>query len=135
MERYEATGSIEGGRLLIDRDRIAQAIKGMPDGPVALTVRRARAARSVQQNRFLWGVAYALLAEHTGHTADEIHEIAKGMLLPKTKAVCDGNGEVVGEFVIGGSTAALNTQEMGDYIAALRSWSLEKLGVLIPEPE
>lgn len=135
MERYEATGCIEGGRLLIDRDRIAQAIKGMPDGPVRVEVRRERASRSTQQLRYLWGVVYALIAEHTGYTPEEVHDAMKALHMPRAMAFADANGVVVGELVIGASTTKLDTKQMGDYITAVKMFALDKLAVVIPEAD
>ena len=41
---------------------------------VRVTVEEWEAERSEQQNRALWGLAYSVLAEHTGHTPDQLHD-------------------------------------------------------------
>lgn len=41
-------------------------------------VREWRKTRSSEQNRYLWGVAYARLAEATGQPADDWHEYMLG---------------------------------------------------------
>jgi hypothetical protein len=135
MRSYEAIGRIDRGVLSLDRDDLARAIRSMPDGPVVVTVKGWKATRSLRQQAYLWRVVYEALSEHTGSTREEIHEITKGLFLPKEKALCDGNGEVVGRYVIGGSTTVLSTDEMSGYIARLREWALHTFGLDIPEPE
>ena len=129
------TGRIVGGRLLIRRrPAFAAALGRMREGEVTVTVARKHAARSLPQNAWYWGVIVALLSEHTGFTPDEMHAVLKAKFLPKRLAVSDGNGEIVGEYVIGGSTAKLNKLEFGEYCEAIRQWAAADLGVLIPDP-
>lgn len=63
-----------------------------------------------------------------------MHDVLKAKFLPKTLAVQDGNGEIVGEFVIGGSTVKLDKQQFSDYVRDIKAWALT-LGVEIPEAE
>lgn len=133
---YVTTGTIEGGRLEIrNRTALAQALRGMKDGEVLVRIERLKATRSSRQNRYYWGVIVQLLAEHTGYTPDEMHEVLKAKFLPKRFAVTDGNGEIRDELVIGGSSAVLNTVEFGEYCEAIRGWAAETLDVVIPDPE
>lgn len=73
------------------------------------------------------------LSQHTGYTQDEMHDISKAKFLPKTLAIADGNGEVVGEYVLGGSTRRLNTHEFYAYIERVRQWAAE-LDCDTPDP-
>lgn len=131
-----ASGVIASGRLEIrQRDRFLVALQRMRDGEVFVTVTRRTATRSLQQNRWYWGVIVELLSEHTGYRPEEIHDVLKAKFLPKRLAIADGNGAIKGEFVIGGSTTRLNTLEFGEYCEAVRQWALEELGVVIPDPE
>jgi hypothetical protein len=131
-----ATGLIRKGRLEIrQRQRFAESLKRMRDGEVLVTVQRVRAARSLQQSRWYWGVIVEAISEHTGYTPDEIHDVLKAKFLPKRLAVTDGNGEVKGEFVIGGTTTTLDKLEFGEYCESIRRWAAEDLGIVIPDPE
>ncbi len=96
---------------------------------------KKKATRSQKSNAFYWAVVVETLAEHTGYTPDEMHEVLKAKFLPKTLAIQDKNGEIVGEFVIGGSTVKLNTNQFSDYIRDIKTWAREALDVEIPEPE
>lgn len=132
---YVTTGVIEGGKLEIrNRAGLSQALRGMKDGEVLIRIERLRATRSMPQNKWYWGVIVQMLADHTGYTPDEMHEVLKAKFIPKRFAVCDGNGEVRDELVIGGSSAVLNTVEFGEYCEAIRQWAAADLGLDIPDP-
>ena len=136
MPDVVTTGSIKAGRLVMrNRKAVHAALKRMRDGEVTVTIERARAARSLQQSRWYWGVIVDLLSEHTGFTPDEMHEVLKAKFLPKKLSVADQNGEIQGEFVIGGSTTKLGKNDFSDYCEAIRRWAAEELGVVIPDPD
>lgn len=131
----ETTGLVKAGRLEIrKRKQFKESLRRMRDGAVRVTVERVHATRSLQQSRYYWGVVVELLSDHTGYTPDEIHELLKAKFIPKKLAVTDGNGEIVGEFVIGGTTTKLNKIEFGEYIESIRQWAAE-IGVVIPDPD
>lgn len=133
---FETIGHVRSGRLKIRRRKdLAAALRRMRDGEVLVSITRHRATRSVQQNRWYWGVIVEVLAEHTGYTPDEIHEVLKAKFLPKRIAIADGNGEVRGEFVIGGTTTRLDKVEFGEYCEAIRQWAADSLSLVIPDPE
>jgi hypothetical protein len=106
----------------------------MKDGPYTLTVERQHATRSLSQNAWYWGCIVGLLSEHTGFSPDEMHELLKGKFLPKKLAIPDGHGEVVAEFIIGGTTTTLNKIDFGEYCEQIRRWASADLAVVIPDP-
>lgn len=135
VSEYVSGGRVEGGRLQLRNKRAFDtALAKFKDGEVLVTIERAHATRSDAQNRYLWAVVIDLIADHTGFTPDETHECLKAKFLPKKLAFADGNGVVVDEYVIGGSTRKLNKVEFGEYIEAIRTWAAEYLGVVIPDP-
>lgn len=132
---FVTTGAVEGGKLLLrNRKAFNEALSSMKDGEVLVTVARARATRSLSQNAWYWGVIVELISEHTGYTPDEVHELLKAKFIPKKLAVQDGNGEIKGEFVIGGSTQKLNKLTFGEYCEAIRQWAAQDLDIVIPDP-
>jgi hypothetical protein len=119
---------VNAGRLRLPAsDRFAAQIRQLHDGDYEMVLERKRATRSHAQNRRYWKILLGL-SMHTGNTKDELHDICKAKFLPKTLAICDGNGVIVGEFVIGGSTRKLTPQEFTDYMDAVEAWALT-LGV------
>jgi hypothetical protein len=114
------------------RSQLQEAVLLWPDGPAQLTLEREQATRSREANAYYWGVVVKALAEHTGYTPDETHEVLKTMFLPKDVAIKTGRGEVVAEYVIGGSTRELTVSEFYDYVERIRQWAFEKLNVDMP---
>ena len=137
LDEVIGVAQVKDGRLFIkNRQAFDQRIARFDDRWILeVTVKRLRATRSQQQNRYWWGVCVELVSEHTGYTPEDIHEIAKQMFIPKRLAVADGNGEIQGEFVVGGSTRQMNTEEFGEFIERFKQWAAETLDVVIPDPE
>jgi hypothetical protein len=136
LDEVVAQATVRSGKLYIqDRREFDQRLARLNERwQLEVTVRRLVATRSPQANKYYWGVVVHLLSEHTGHSPEEIHDILKAKFIPKTCAVQDGNGEIVGEFVLGGSTRQMNTAAFQDYIETIRRWSAEVLDVYIPDP-
>ena len=130
-ETVYGSGTVKGGRLKIT---VIPAIASLPDGPVELVVSRRKATRSAQANAYYWGVVLEALHRLTGYEPDELHDICKAKFLPKRVAFCDGNGEVVGDYVVGGTTTRLSTNEFYDYVERIRRWAADELNCPIPSP-
>lgn len=136
IDDVSALAHAKDGRLFIQNRRsFDEAVARLnPAWELEVTVKRLRATRSLLQNAYYWGVVVQLLSEHTGYTPDEMHDVLKAKFIPKRLAVCDGNGVVVDEFVLGGSTREMNTIEFGEYMETIREWAAETLDVVIPDP-
>jgi hypothetical protein len=137
FEEVYALGRIRNGRLTIDHERaFKQQCSGLdPRWALEITVKRLRANRSNLQNRYYFGVVIATLSEFTGYTPDELHDFLKAKFIPKKLAICDGNGEVKGEVVVGGSTRKMTTQEFSEYCESIKRWAAEDLDVVIPDAD
>lgn len=121
-------GSVDSGKLtLTDPDGFRRALHSFV-GPVEVIIEPEKRYRSVQQNRYLWGVVYRLIADHTGHSAEEIHEMMKFRFNQRRLEV---GGDILD---YGGSTTELTTAEFEVYAEAIRRWAAEKLSLNIPEP-
>lgn len=136
LDEVYATAQVKRGKLYIqDRERFDHQVQQLSEKwTLEVTVRRLKASRSTAQNRYWWGVCVALVSEHTGYAPEEVHEIAKQMFLPKKLAICDGNGEIKGEFVMGGSTRTLKTDEFKEFTERFKQWAAETLDLYIPDP-
>lgn len=135
---YTFTAHIEDGRLKVGLralQLLREAVKGWRRCPVTVTIEKQHATRSLNANAYYWGVVVAILADYTGYTPDEIHDSLKLRFLSKEVAFARGNGEVVAEFVIGGSTTALYSFEFYSYVEEIRQWAFEALDVSIPPPD
>lgn len=94
-----------------------------------VTIESEGTPRSQQQNRYLWGVVYPILAETTGYSAEEIHEYGKVKFLPP-KIIRVGRKAVY----ITRSTTELTTSDMVEYIDKFIALAGE-LGAHIPTVE
>lgn len=94
-----------------------------------LTLEKLKKTRSNQQNRYYWGVVLPTISEATGHTVDELHEIFKGMFLPRQFINFKGK-----EIELNGSTAKSNSKEMTEYIDKIIV-EAGSMGISIPPPD
>jgi hypothetical protein len=114
------------------RSAIQEQLRTWPDCRATLTVARATSSRTAAQNAYYWGVVIKHLSDYSGHTPDETHDVLKIMFLPKDVALHTQTGEVVAEFVIGGSTTGLTSAQFSDYVERIRVWAFDTLDVSIP---
>jgi hypothetical protein len=129
----EAT--LADGVLTLNRRHLQDALRGRQAGPVRILIEPLKATRSAKVNALYWAVYVKALCEHTGYTEDEMHEVLKAKFLPKHVAIADGNGVIVDELVIGGSSRKLNIEDFSAYLEQIQAWAADKLGVIIPEAD
>ena len=110
-------GQIDGIDLLIDK-------LSNKDGVFFVDIRESRNSRSLQQNRYYWGVVLKALSDDTGYSAEEMHQLMAEKFLNYEK----------GEYVFVRSTTSLNTKEFEEYLSQIRLFANTELGIFIPEP-
>jgi hypothetical protein len=119
-------GVVSGGKFKPDDvATFRQAFYGHEGKRVTVTVERERKHRSNNQNAYMWGVVYALIAEHTGYTPDEVHDAMRWQFLRVHR---DGLPDTVK------STTRLSTVEIEEYLESIRRWAALDLSVYIPLP-
>ena len=118
IPRFE--GHVQNGKLKLKRrDLFEKYLEGL-QGAVELIVRKPFRKRSDQENRYYWGVIVKMIADHTGHTRDEVHDALRHMFLK------DG--------LVARSTTSLSTAEAEEYYANIRMWAAATLSLIIPLP-
>jgi len=85
---------------------------------------RTKSQRSDRQNRYLFGVCYKLISEHTGFEVEEVHELMKFRFLRSQ----------VGKYETTRSTKKLTTVEFNEYIEKINRFCIEEFGFDIPLP-
>lgn len=88
-----------------------EAFNGFDDCDVTILVERKKKSRSKDQLAYYWGVVLPEIADHTGHTVDDLHEIFKSKYLKK-KHFWRGT-----TLTTIGSTSSLKLAEMSDFIS------------------
>lgn len=89
-----------------------------------INIEKAKQIRSLQQNKYYWGVVVKILSQHTGYTSDETHQELASMFLKY-----ENNGKL---FVR--STTKLNTAEFEKFTESCRQWAASEMSVHIPLP-
>ena len=86
--------------------------------------------RTSKSNRYLFGVVYRAISEHTGHTVNELHEFFKRTILPPTFMRIGSKEERVS-----GSTAELDTKSFAEYVDRVIAFAGVELGISVPLPQ
>jgi hypothetical protein len=120
-------GKIEKGKLLLGDSRAYSIyLAGLEGKEVDVIVRRKTKPRTKNQNQYLFGVVYAIIAEHSGYeTTDEVHDAMKQMFLKVQRDNLPPTTR---------STTELSTVEFGAYIDSIKMWAANFLGCYIPDP-
>lgn len=124
-------------------DRLCKFLLALPEKAYRVEVKEHRNTRSIQQCRYLNGVAYKLLSEATGYERDDISEYMCGQYFGwRTKKVprkpgCKGTEEVPVRTTTtneSGEREVLSKMEFVDFVAFVQRFAAER-GVFIPDPE
>lgn len=142
----------QGSPLNTARERVIQHLnqlekEDLSSATFEVVIKPYKKNRSVQQNKYLWGVVYpAIINDENGmlftesleqqiaplkvSKAEVVHELCKHKFLPKVKTVTP-SGEVV---VLNATTAKLNAFEFQQYVENIQMWAMQTFGIDIPTP-
>jgi hypothetical protein len=133
VKPFVTSGRVEGGALrLRNLSALNRLLAQTRDCDVTITIERAHATRSLDQNALYWAGYVEPLAEHTGYTVLEMHEYLKQRFLPKKHLfIQDADGQIVDEADLPQpTTTTLNKIEFGDYLREIEAFALG-LGVVV----
>ncbi len=132
MKDFTLPASVDHGKLVLStqaKSTLRHALHGAKDGtPILVTIEKQRAHRSLDANAFWWSCCITkplvYLRERgflEGWEPQQLHDYAKAMCLSKEDAAKGKNGRLMGDgYVIGGSTARLNTLQFYEFIERWR---------------
>jgi hypothetical protein len=120
---------IEKGKLIFtDPVNYSKVISSLEGKAVVVNIKEPRSQRSKNQNDYYFGVVVEILAEHTGYSREEMHEVLKAKFLSETK-------ELAGQSItFSRSTTSLSTVEFEEYLVRIREWASASLECFIPLP-
>lgn len=131
------TAKVINGRIVAtDHRGYAAHLQAYDGKAIRITLEPATRRRSTPQNAYYWAVVVPMvrdgIKDATGdaYTLDEVHEFLKSKF-NSVPMVNQSTGEMEH---IARSTASLKVGQMMDYLAMIQRWSLEFLGVTIPNP-
>ena len=136
MHEFVTTGRVIDGELKVrNRRSFDAALAKFKDGEVTITVSKAHATRSVDQNRLYFAGYVKPLSEHTGYTPNDLHTYLKQRFLPvekrqsKTLLLHNQHGEVIDQYEIDlSTTTTLNRVEFSQYLSDIQEFAAS-LGV------
>jgi hypothetical protein len=95
-----------------------------PGNSYILQINRAKDKRSLNQNRYYWGVIVSLFSQATGLTSNESHQELSSMFL-----MYERSGKNFTK-----STTELDTKQFEDYTEQCRVFMWHELNVHVPLP-
>jgi len=123
-------GTVTDGSLELDNAEAFNNNLLTLKGEVEIIIRPRKKSRTIKQNDYYWGVVIRMIADETGHSSEEIHELMKSMFL---KDILIIKNEV---YFTNKSTTLLNTKQFSkDYVDRIKLWALDKLNINIPDPD
>ncbi len=132
----EYFGKVTDGVLKIaKRLDFDNEVKQFEGHQVIIKVERYKATRSIQQNRYYFGVVVGLIRERLrelGHdvSIDDTHQFLRGRFNGK-ELIDESSGEVI---KVGQSTSHLNKSEFMEYMERIKRFASESLDLYIPDP-
>ncbi|MBR2691824.1 MAG: hypothetical protein IKE42_28550 [Aquamicrobium sp.] len=114
-----------------NREACARAVMACTSAKIMeVTIKPFKRNRSKAANAYYWGVVLAILADHTGHTAEELHELFKLKFLRREAVTVLGEG-----LLMHPTTTSLKVDEFTEYLEQIRILAAEKLGCSLPDAD
>jgi len=133
----EFTAKVEGGKLPEGVSwAMEEAIRALDGKKVILTVAEVKKRRSLNQNRYMFGVVVKMITDvfrEAGNNVDaeDVFVFLKQNVWKTTQVFVTPDGEV---FKGIGSSRNWSTHEMELRLEEARAWAAETLGISIPLP-
>lgn len=130
LTTFVTHGSIKDGKLVLNNDHyFLGMIHGFEDTPnVRIVIEKERGNKTNAQLRYLYGVVYLLMSDHTGMSIEEIDAAMKARYL-KTKMQWRG-----GELTVIRDKRNLTSDEMSEFIQSVMIEAAD-LGVVVPQAD
>lgn len=128
-------GRIEDGKLHVDKAAFAQGYRSWPDCDVTLTLEHDEAKRSSAANRYLWGVVYKHIHQHTGQDLEDIHDEMCARFTAETISYVNPySGEMV-EVEVVRRTSGMKVSQFHTFVERVRLFAAEFFSLTVPDPD
>jgi hypothetical protein len=121
-----------GGLHVEDKAAWARHTRKYAGRKTELVLRLRTSQRSLQQNAWIWGIAYPLLAEHWGYERNEHEQMHYGLLAQCFGTKVDTRFGVRIPRVV--SSSKLSTKEFSEYMEWLVRYAAVEEKIVIPLP-
>ena len=129
---FHGLGRANGDVQLDERPKFnAHVAKTFAGKRIEIIIRRERSNRSIDQNKWLWGVAVPLVAECLGYDKHEHEDLHYAMV-----AKCYGthHDEKLGLDVPNRRSSKLSTREFSEYMEWFVRFASTEFGCVVPLP-
>ena len=111
--------------------KLRSYLRSVDGKAIEAVIRPKRNKRSIDQNAWIWGVAYPLLGECLGYDRHEHDQLHYALL-----AECFGTtyDQRFGRDIPRVTSSKMTTKEFSDYMEWLVRWSASEHGCIIPLP-
>ena len=124
-------GKVIKGQLVLADPAAWRAAIARKDGrDVWVMVVRQQHARTMQANRYYWGVVVETVSAYIGETREDAHALLKAHHLPQ-RSIETLEGKVIDG--VPPTTRNLSVEEFSAYVERIKVWAATFLGLHIPE--
>ncbi len=118
-------GKVEKGKFLPDYpDKLKVALASLEGKRIEVVIRKETKTRTNQQNKYLWGVVYAIISDTTGYDTEQVHNAMKIKFASK---------HLENDLTITERTSKMDTARMTQYIDDIKRWASEFLHCYVPD--
>lgn len=142
IDRIKLETSVKEGKATRNRKKLVAAFNHFEGKDVVITIERKKRKRSIEQNRSLWGIPYALMLDRLSELGNPMSKENLHIMMRQAAAadlpfiyedvVNNVTGEVISTRMR--SSTEWTTSEAMDYYAFLQKWSAEFLDLDVPSP-
>lgn len=108
----------------IEKQALYSTLKDLK-GEYVIKLKKKSKGRSLQENKYYWGVVLAYISNYTGHNTLTIHEFLKHEFIPYVKFEDDYRL----------TTTDLTHDQIWEYIDKIRHWAKDFLNLDVPDPD
>lgn len=126
---YEIGFRVRGGRMEIDRAALEREIRQWPDCDGVLTLDLDEAQRSSAANRYLFGVVYEAIIEHTGQSKEDVHDEMCARFTSETITRNDPRTGRVVSFEVVRRTSGMKVSRFHKFVQDVKLFGSEFCGV------
>lgn len=140
MATLKFPGIVTAGKFHLlpgEKELFLKHCQYLKNGEYYLTIKREKEMLSPEQRNYIFGTCYPMIAEHTGYSVEQTHELMKEKFFFEHVEMIgrDGSKETVRVTKSLSQAAEEDMRSVWIYTEEMRRWALEFLGVNIPPPK
>ncbi len=118
-------GKVEKGKFLPNYpDKLKVVLASLEGEQIEVVIRKETHTRTNQQNKYMWGVVYAIISDNTGYDPEQVHDAMKIKFASK---------HLENDLTITERTSKMDTVRMTQYIDDIKRWAAEFINCYIPD--